>query len=421
MADKATYVLYGFAMIAILRVTNEIELGVFTLFNYLHNIILNISDSFSLQAILQFSAEESEKPRVNTIAMFNHIIVVSLFVALAVIFKNPIADILKQPKVVYIVEALPILALISIPRYFCARILYREMKIFRLFLTNLTYFGSMSLIIFYCIFTNFFLNYSSIINITYIGAGFSAIISFILTYKYWKFSLKGKTKYVDVLKFSLKYTITGIIMPLPKYCDVFLIQYFYGTAIVGLYSPAKTIFRFVDEAINTAYSLIYVPSVKLIAKNDIKSLNSLITKAISFLFIGFTCVTIFGLLGGNNWFSVFLPDKFAFAIPFFNVLMISSVLLPITLLNTTISASGKPEVIAKFVLISFPFWLAAFFITGVFFNSQPLLIPLPYVIFLLILSILFFRYASKHFNFKFHQLFRAVPDTLNFIKNRLNL
>ncbi|MBR3090923.1 MAG: hypothetical protein IKH10_02890, partial [Bacteroidetes bacterium] len=121
VADKSTYVLYGIATIAILAVTNDIEFGVFTLFNTLHNLILNISDSFSLQAILQFSAVEEEKPRVNLIALFNHVVLVCIFVAVTLIFSHGIAELLGEPKFVEVAKALPLLALFSIPRYFCNR------------------------------------------------------------------------------------------------------------------------------------------------------------------------------------------------------------------------------------------------------------------------------------------------------------
>ncbi len=420
LADKATYVLYGLASIAVLRVTNEFEFGIFTLFNQLHNLILSVSDAFALQSILQFSAIEKEKPRVNFIAMMNHIIIVSLLVLIVLISKNSIASIFNQPQIINISNALPLLVLFSIPRYFCGRLLYRELEIFKLFLTNLAYFGSMSAIMFYCIWKNIFLYSKDIIHITYFGAAFATLVSIIVTFRYWKFSLSGATKYLDVVKFSVKYTATGFILPLPKYFDSFLIQFFYGTAIVGLYGAAKNIFRFVDEAINTAYSLIYTPSVKFISMNDKKSLNSLITKSVSLLIIIFSISTFLCFVGVSDYFSSFLPGQFSKAIPIFNILMLSSILLPITLLSTTISASGKPEIVAKYVLASFPVWIGTFLFIGNFYSENILLIPIPYFIFLLILSSLMFKYANRNFDFKFSQLFRTIPDGLNLIKLKIN-
>ncbi len=420
LADKTTYILYGFATIAILGVTNEIEFGIFALFNALHNFIFNISDSFTLQALLQFSAIEEEKPRVNAIAMLNHIIFVTLVLSLILIFKAPIAHLLSEPSFIDVANALPLLALFSIPRYFCYRIMYRELKILQLFIVNLFYFGSMSFIIFYCLFKNIFLTYVDIIHINYIGSALGTIVAIILAFKYLKFSFKGKTKYSDIIKFSAKYTVSGIILPIPKYVDVFCIQYFWGTSLVGLYSPAKTIFRFVDELINTAYSMIYSPSVKYIANKDMKSLNSLITKSVSLLLVSFSFITLLCFLGVSDYFGVFLPNKFSQSIPLFNVLMIASILLPITLLNTTINASGKPELVAKYAIISFPVWILSFIIIGSFLNEYTTLIPVPFIIFQFTISVLVFRYSNKHFNFKFKQLFRIIPDGINFLQKKVS-
>ena len=420
LADKSTYVLYGIASIVVLKITNDIEFGIFTLFNQLHNLILSVSDAFALQSVLQFSAVESEKPKVNFIAMLNHIIIVTLLVLLVLLFKTTLADVFNQPQIINIANALPLLALFSIPRYFCARLLYRELKIFKLFLTNLAYFGSMSAIIFYCFWKNIFLHSHDIINITYLGAAIATIVSIIVTFRYWKFSFKGATKYTEVVKFSTKYAATGFVLSLPKYFDTFLIQFFYGTSVVGLYGAAKNIFRFVDEAINTAYSLIYAPTVKFISLGDGKSLNSLTTKTISLLIIVFFMATTLCFLGVSDYFGHFLSGKFSEAIPIFNMLMLSSILLPITVLNTTISAGGKPEIVAKYVLASFPIWIAVFLFIGNFYPENVLLIPAPYFAFLLVFSTLLFRYANKNFDFRFVQLFRIIPDAVNLVKNYMN-
>jgi O-antigen/teichoic acid export membrane protein len=418
VADKLMYVLYGVATIGALQITNEIELGIFTLFNYLHNFILALGDFLGLQAIFQFSADESEKPRVNALSMLNQIIVVTIFVGIVFLFRFPLANLLEQPNLVIVAESLPILALLSIPRYFSVRILYRELKIFRLFVINLVYFGSMSGIIFYCIFTNRFLHFIDFINVTYIGSALAAIISVIISYEFWKFSFKGFIKYSEIVSFSLKYAITGISLLLTKSLDVFIIQYFWGTHLVGIYSVAKTIFRFIDEAINTITAMIYTPIVKYIKLNDKIYLNKIITKSVSILVVGFGFITLFCWLFADSIFGFFLPEKFVRATPYFNILMLSSLLLPFTLLSSAINGSGKPEKVAKYILFSSLFWFGSYFIFGKFFNEYDILIAFPYFIFALVLSIFLFKYSNKNFGFRFSQIFRAIPDFFNLIAKK---
>jgi O-antigen/teichoic acid export membrane protein len=244
----------------------------------------------------------------------------------------------------------------------------------------------------------------------------SAIVGFILTFNYWKFSLKGATKYLEVVRYSVKYAVTGTTLTLPKHLDVFAIQLFFGTHIVGLYAPAKTIFRFIDDAMNTVYTIIYAPTVKYFAVNDIFSLNKLISKAISVLMIGFTFITVICWLGGSNILEYFLPERFILAIPFFNILMLSSILLPITLLCTTISASGKPELVSKYTVYSFIFWVVSFYVIGNYFQEYEKLIAIPNLIFTAILSLFLFRYANKNYDLRFKQLFRSIPDFYNLLK-----
>ena len=418
VADKSTFVLYGIATVVMLQVTDSFELGIFTLFNNLHNFIMAIGGYLGLQSLLHFSADENEKPLINTYAIINLIIVILLFNVLIFLFREPIANILNEPNLITVFQAITFLMLLTIPRYFSIYIMYRELKIFRLFITNIVYFGTMSGLIFYCVITSRFLTYIDIIYITYIGSGLSVIVGFILTFQYWKFSLKGATKYLEVVKFSLKYAVQGITLTLPKNLDVFAIQLFFGTHIVGLYAPAKTIFRFIDDAMNTVYSIIYTPTVKYFAANDIFSLNKLISKVISILMIFFTVITVICWFGGSDILEYFLPEKFILAIPFFNILLLSSILMPITLLCTTISASGKPELVSKFTLYSFIFWLASFVVIGKYFQEYEKLVAAPNLIFVGVLSLFLFRYASKNFDLKFKQLFRSIPDFYNLLRKK---
>ena len=419
-ADKATYVLYGIALIAILQITDYTELGLFTLFNNLHNFILAIGGYLGFQSLLHFSSNEKEKPLINTYAMINASIVVFFLTVVIFLLQTKIADLLNEPNLFIIIQSLSFLLLFSIPRYFAIFIMYRELKMFKVFIANLVYFGTMSIFIFYCVFTNKFLHFTDIINITYIGTILSAIVAFVLTFNYWKFSFKGITKYLDVVNYSMKYAVTGITLTLPKTLDVFAIQLFFGTHIVGLYAPAKTIFRFVDDAMNTIYAMIYAPSVKYFSSNDIFSLNKLTSKAISVLMVGFMFITLICWCGGSNILEYFLPEKFILAIPFFNILMLSAVFMPITLLGTTISASGKPEIVSKYIIYSFIFWVGSFCVIGTYFNEYEKLIAIPNLVFTVIFSFFLFRYANKNYDLKFRQLFRSIPDFYHLLRNKFN-
>ena len=148
-ADKSTYALFGIASIVLLRITDGVELGLFTLFLNLHNFILGIAYYLGLQALLHFSARENEKAVVNTFSILNCAVATILLMGLVYLFQIPLSAFLNEERITIVASSIPLLCLLSIPRYFMVFILYRELQIFRLFLLNLTYFGTMSGIIFY--------------------------------------------------------------------------------------------------------------------------------------------------------------------------------------------------------------------------------------------------------------------------------
>jgi hypothetical protein len=176
--------LYGIALIALLQVTDNVELGLFTLFNNLHNFILALASYIGLQSLLQFSANDKDKSLVNFYSLLNCIIIVSVFTFIIYITQTSLSNLLDEPRIKEIATAIPLLSLLSIPRYFMVYILYRELQIFKLFIINLIYFGTMSGMIFYNVVCDNFLTNMDLIHITYIGSIASVIVGIILTANY---------------------------------------------------------------------------------------------------------------------------------------------------------------------------------------------------------------------------------------------
>ncbi|MCL2039213.1 MAG: lipopolysaccharide biosynthesis protein [Bacteroidetes bacterium] len=420
--DKMTFVLYGIASVVLLRVTDSFELGLFTLFNNVHNLIFSIGYYIGFQSLLHFSNDKKQNPVINFYAILNATIIVVVLNALVIAAKYPLANIFNEEHLVDIIDALPIIMLLSIPRYFNVVICYRETKIARLFAINLIYFGSISGIIFYNVWNNSFLTHRDLINITYIGSALSVVVGTILNIKYWKFKLPNKDtiiKYKDIISYSAKFSIGSIALTIPRTLDAYVIQYFFGTNVVGLYAPAKTIFRFVEDLTTAIGLTIYSHTVKYFANNDMVNINKLVSKTISITFIFFFALTIFCWIFGSNLFELFLPARFTAALPIFNWLMLSSLFLSFTLLSTTINAEGKPELVSKYTLVAVIFWLISFWFVSVSFPNTIEVVAIPYIIFTFILSALFFNYAKKHYNLKLHQLFRFFSDTYNFVKDKI--
>jgi O-antigen/teichoic acid export membrane protein len=221
-----------------------------------------------------------------------------------------------------------------------------------------------------------------------------------------------------MLKFALPYTLYSGIQYIPKQLDVFLVQYFFSTATVGIYNSAKTLFRVFDESINASFGLVYPPAVKLIASGDKKGLKDLMTKAVSFLLVFILIGVVLLESGLSHLIITFFIPKYAMAIGQFNVLLFAAIALPFTLLSTILIAEGKPWLMVLFVSISVTCSLITFYIVGSL--ASPNLIPLGIVVNASVNGFLCLIYSRKHYGFSYSFVFRAVGDSVNFAKSYIN-
>jgi hypothetical protein len=192
-----------------------------------------------------------------------------------------------------------------------------------------------------------------------------------------------------------------------------LIQYFFSATSVGVYQSAKNLFRFFDEACNTAGSIIYPAAIRLINFKNFKGLNDLVTKAVSFVFVGFIFIIIICEFGLSDFIISSLLMKYLSAIGQFNLLVLAALSLPFIILSGIITASGKPQIVLNYVLTSIIIWFGTMVIVG--YSKNMALIPLAQIIYSTIFGTLCYFYAKRHFDFKPMQILRAFGDTFNFL------
>jgi O-antigen/teichoic acid export membrane protein len=416
-ADKSLYLIYGFIAFFQIRAMEPDEYGIFAILINIYSWIIAVSESLSVQMVIQFGAIPSNRPKVNLIGLLLFIITALGITLIFFLFQNQIVHIFNEPRLHRIAFILPILTALTIPRILSMKLIFRDRLFRRLFLVDLAYFGTMGIITFMKIITNKNLYFEDMVFIYSSGAIISSVIGLILVRKELVFGKKGDVGLKQLLKISVPLTLYNSINNMPKYLDIMLVQFFFSTATAGVYQFAKNLYKFFDEANNTAGSLIYATSFRLINIKDNKGLNDLITKAVSFVFIGFLVIVLFFESGFSRFIiTTFLNLKYFNSISQLNLLIISAVFLPFTFLSAIITASGKPGIVLKYVVIGITGWFITFYIVGI--SGIPGLIPLAQIVYTLIYGILCFNYSMKHFGFRPLQIFRALGDTISFIKNR---
>lgn len=414
-ADKGIYVLFGFfTLLFHINYLSPKDFGLFTHLNNLNIWILVISDGFALMNIIQFGAKEINRAKVNTIALIIHVALTLSASLILFALNEPLADIFSEPRMKEVLSYLPILVLFNIPRTYCMKFIYRDRVFKKLFFIDLVLFGTMMLATVIIIFFKGHLSFIDMVYIYFCGTFFGSVAAIILTYKNLVFSLKGDIKAITLIKFGIPLTLYNTLHSIPRNLDYFVVQYFFSTATVGIYSSAKQLFRFFEEAMIAANSMVYPVAVDQLNRNDKKGLNDLMTKSISFMFFIFLALILFFELGfAKIVIDMLLPVKYAYALGHFNILILSSIFLPFLMLGSVITASGKPKIVLLFVAISVVVWITSFLIIG--YIGNPEYISIAMLLYLLTLGLLILIYSSSKFNIKPIELFRAFKDTKNFI------
>lgn len=416
IADKGLYILYGFVLLFQIKALLPEDFGLFTQFNNLHTWIFIISDSFALQSIIQFGAKHENRPKVNLLTLIIHIVIALGSVSTIFIFQDAIGAIVNQPRFNEIAAALPIMAILFIPRTYCIKFIYREHKMHFLFLVNFAWLGTMSALTVYLITIQKNLDFSDMLFISYIGAAASSFIAIILTFRELKFGFKGTISLKKLTNFGTPLVIYNSLHSMPKLLDVYVLQYFFSTSAIGIYSSAKALFRFFEEAINGAHGLVYPAAVRKAEQNNTKELNDLMTKSVSFIFIAFLFVVILLEFGFSKLIiESFLSSSYVNAIGQFNLMALSALALPFAILSSLIVATGKPRVVLKIVFVSLIASLLAFLLTG--FIGEEAIVPLGYMVYIFVSGLLYFLYVNRNFDFKVVEILRAIGDSKHFIQN----
>ncbi|MDQ1265109.1 MAG: hypothetical protein QG635_259, partial [Bacteroidota bacterium] len=275
----------------------------------------------------------------------------------------------------------------------------------------------MTIITIYYIFIKGSLSYTDMVVLYFIGAFVSSALSLLITGKRLQFGLKGDFRIWKMIKFSSPYMLYSSLHAMPKLLDIYILQSFFSTGIVGVYAAAKTLFRVFDEAGNAVFSLVYPAAVRSAGSGSKYELHALMTKAVSFMLIIFGISALFLELGFSKYLiTLLLPYKYTEAVGFFNLLIIAALGIPFVTISLVITADGKPEKVLQFIIVGVISSFAAFYAIGIFQLKS--LIPVGIIVYYFVCSVLFFIYLNRRYGFKFKHLFRAVPDTMSFIRAR---
>ncbi len=413
--DKGLFVVYGFVSLLQIRRLDPSDFGIYAILISLHTWIFVISDSLFLQNIIQFGFRKESERRTNTYSfVFLTLFVVAI--SFAIFFaKHFLISFFAEPRILYVANTLPILTILTIPRAYGVKFIYKHSRMFHLFLVNLAFFGTMSIYTVYLFFTLKQFHFDTMVEIYFLGTIVSSAVTIFLTSRLIKVGFSGSLALKEYFGFSLPVMGFSLFQSVPKQLDVLFLQYFFQSKIVGVYYSAKTLFRLFEEGINAGFSLVYPTAVRLISKQRQDELLSLLSKSISFTFLIICLLFIILEIGGTRLFiSFFLPERYSQSIQFLNLMLWGTLFMPFQLIATLIMAQGKPKIVTNFIIVSALLVVALLLFIGIFDFVN--LIPLGIVIYYISFAILLYFYGRRNYGYSISQLNRGVYDIINYFK-----
>jgi len=279
---------------------------------------------------------------------------------------------------------------------------------------DLVYFGTMSCLTAYLIYINLYLNFFDMLTIYSVGAGLSSTALVVTMRNKFKFGFEGTIIMKEFIKFGMPMTLLSAIHTMPRFLDIFIIQFtMSSTAIVGVYSSAKTLYKVFEEIANATYGLIYPSAVRQIERKNNDAIVALITKTCSFLTISILFFVILLESGiAEMAIKMFFPPKYHDAIGQFRLILLAAPALPFIVVGLVITASGKPVKVLQITTISAVFSFIVLYFIGR--AGEASLLPLGIIVFNYIYGIQSIAYLKKKYEFPLSMLLRAFRDTKQF-------
>ncbi len=421
-ADKAVYVMYGIVSLVQISYLTPEEYGLYTLLSTLHSYIFLVGEGFALQALIKFGTGTTRSD-VNRYAVFSFTTIVLVLSIVVFALQDTLIAVFNEPRYTTIASFLPIYSLFTIPRLFCMKILLRDIKLKEWFIINLLWMGTMSILTFLFIAAGIFNTFEDMLIISFSGVTISSAGAVWLARHSLHFRKQGHLTFREFLQFGMYQSLFNITNSSVKQLDTLLVGAFFSTHIVGIYGSAKNLFRLFDQAFEGIIAILFPGAVRLVTQDRSEELLKFISKATSFAFFTM-CFLITGIYSGlaELLITSFLPPSYvakaANAVDYFKIISLSALAMPFSVLYTLITAYGRIRLLVLFAVIASSTGIIVLSIVGVYQVQQ--LVPLGFVVYYFVLGALCYNFVRKQIGLSPRLLFRAVPDSIQFVRQLLD-
>jgi O-antigen/teichoic acid export membrane protein len=416
LAGRLLFVAYGFVVLLQIAVVPPHEYGLFALLVNVQTWIFVLSDSSALQALVQFGVNREEQARVNLlVGMLHGVIALGLAVGFWT-FRYLLAQLFREPQLVQVAAVLVPFCAVSIPRTFCAKLLYRELEMQRVFWLDLSWVGTMTVLTLWLLWRGQLRDFADLAFIAVTGMSVSSVVGLWLCRQWLRFGWRGRTRMGDIIRFTLPQTVASALHMGMRQLDVYIVQYFFGVATVGIYQAAKTFYRVFDTVFDLVTGLLYPASVRLLSAGAVEELRTLLAKTLSLTFLCIAGIVLVLEIGGADVvLAPLLVAEYERAIPLFKLLAVGALGIPFAVLGPAILALGRSEQVLVHIAAAALLGMGALVLVGLL--GSPLWVGLGMVVYTLVLGMLNAGFVYRFFGLSWRELFRGIGDIQGFVRS----
>ncbi len=414
VGGRLLFIGYGFVMLLQMAAVPTHEYGLFALLVNVQTWIFILSDSSALLGLVQFGMRTAEQPRVNLLVGLLHVGIALGCALLFWLLRFPLAEVFREPRLVHVATVLVPFCLLSLPRTFCVKLLYRELAMQRVFWLDLSWVGTMALLTIWLFWRRELRTFDDLALIALSGMGVSSLLGIVLSRPWLRFGWAGTVRLRDIVHFTFPQTLSSALHTALRQLDVYAVQYFFGAAIVGVYQSAKTFYRVFDTLFDLVAGVLHPAAVRLLAEGAHQELRTLVSKVLSLTLLGIgVCVVLLEAGLAELVLKPLLVAEYESAIAYFQLLSLGALGIPFAVLGSAILALGRSRRVLANIAAATALGGAVLGIVGVF--GAVTLVPLGMVVYTLSLGALNFAFVRRYFQVSWRELFRAVGDIRGFV------
>lgn len=417
-ADRVLFVVYGVVALLQIRALPPSEYGLYALLVSFQTWIFVLADGLILQGIIQFGADRQYRPSLDSTVAVLYGGTIALLVGGILAAEPAVSSMFCEPRFQEVVQWEVLFCMVTIPRTFSLRLLQRDIQPRQIFWIDAVWLGSMSLATLHGVVTGWLCDFETLAAVVIGGMTLSSVAALWLCRGLLRWTIPRWEIAARLLRFGLGQMSTSAIHTSVRQLDVAVAQVFFGTAAVGTYQAAKTIFRFFEVGIDAATSVVYPAAVRYLSVGDRASLHAVTTKSMSVTFVGYgvLCAIVWV---GSGFLDVILGQRYQETAALLRMLSLAALAMPLGLCGVVLVAAGRVGTHAAITMAAAVVAVALFLVSGV--TETLVAFPLGIVGYYAVLGIgdWYVLRQGGILPVQVPDLWRSISDAVRFLRDRV--